>query len=214
MKKSSLLLVASMFTVLMMNAQNEQESPQEETTPKTGAGTEYVLGLGFNALNNSGAVFEDLTNSDHWAFGGVPVYLSVETNIASKWKAKAILSHNWAKDGKVVDGSTILGESEGGNDMGYLAFDVAANYYFLGAKTYEPYVSLGMGVSHFGDFSSQENPSNLVDPTDVFTYNVGLGLNVWFSDQWGLNLNTLGKWGVGSSNTNHHQTSLGVLYKI
>ena len=59
MKKSSLLLFASMFTVLMMNAQNEQESPQEETTPKTGAGTEYVLGLGFNALNNSGAVFED-----------------------------------------------------------------------------------------------------------------------------------------------------------
>ena len=98
--------------------------------------------------------------------------------------------------------------------MGYLAFDVAANYYFLGAKTYEPYVSLGMGVSHFGDYSSQENPSNVVDPTDVFTYNVGLGLNVWFSDQWGLNLNTLGKWGVGSSSTNSHQTSLGVLYKL
>ena len=98
--------------------------------------------------------------------------------------------------------------------MGYLAFDVAANYYFLGAKTYEPYVSLGMGVSHFGDYTSQENSGVIVDPTDVFTFNFGLGVNVWFSDQWGLNLNTLGKWGFGSRNTNHHQTSLGVLSNI
>jgi hypothetical protein len=53
-------------------------------------------------VNNSGlAQFEDLFNSDdNYAFGGVPLYISAETNIANKWTAKAVLSSNRWKDGK------------------------------------------------------------------------------------------------------------------
>lgn len=212
MKKLSLLLLC-LLAIHNTSAQNEQDFI-ENTGGRNDAGSQWIFGFGINTANNSDAQFEDLFNSDHYAFGGVPLYISAETNIANKWTAKAVLSSNRWKDGKVYEGQTIFGKSEGGNDTGYLAFDIAANYYFLNSDTFMPYLSGGMGVSHFGDYQTQNNPGVGVDPTDVFTFNFGLGINVWFSDQWGLNLNTLGKWGVGSNSTNHHQSSIGVLYQL
>ena len=213
MKKLSLLLLVCVLAVQTTSAQTETDF-LETTSTENDAGSQWIFGLGINTANNSDAQFEDLFNSDHYAFGGVPLYISAETNIANKWTAKAVLSSNRWKDGKVYEGQTILGESEGGNDSGYLAFDIAANYYFLNSDMFMPYLSGGMGVSHFGDYITQENPGVSVDPTDVFTFNFGLGVNVWFSDQWGINLNTLGKWGVGTNSSNHHQSSIGVLYKL
>ena len=213
MKKLSLLLLGCALAVHTMSAQNEQDFI-EKTSTGNDAGSQWIFGLGINLAYNPDSQFEDLFSNDNYAFGGVPLYISAETNIANKWTAKAVLSSNRWKDGKSYEGQTILGESEGGNDAGYLAFDIAANYYFLNSDMFMPYLSGGMGVSHFGDYITQENPGVLVDPTDVFTFNFGLGINVWFSDQWGLNLNTLGKWGVGSNSTNHHQSSIGVLYQL
>ncbi len=120
---------------------------------------DWILGAGFNTVNNSGAGFKELTNSDHWAFGKIPFYGSVETNFATKWRAKATLSFNYFKDGKAFNGATLKGESEGGNDAGYAAFDLAAQYYFLESKKYEPYLLAGMGLSHFGDYSTTQRSS-------------------------------------------------------
>jgi len=213
MKKLSLLLLGCVLAIQITSAQNEQDFI-EKTGGGNDAGSQWIFGLGINTANNSDAQFEDLFNSDHYAFGGVPLYISAETNIANKWAAKAVLSSNRWNDGKVYEGQTIFGKSEGGNDAGYLAFDIAANYYFLNSDRFMPYLSGGMGVSHFGDYQTENNTEVGVDPTDVFTFNFGLGVNVWISDQWGINLNTLGKWGVGTNSTNHHQSSIGVLYKL
>ena len=92
--------------------------------------------------------------------------------------------------------------------------DLVASYYFLDDNTYEPYLSAGMGLSHFGDYMTQESPLRYVTPTEIFTFNVGFGIRFWFSEHWGLNVDALGKWGIGIGSTNHHQSHLGVLYKI
>ena len=209
MKKLILLLFLCVLAIQTTSAQNEQDST-EKTSYDDGIESQWIFGFGLNLTKNSDSQFEGLFKSDNYAFGGVPIYISAETKIANKWTAKAILSSNRWKDGKVYEGETILGASEGGNDAGYLAFDIGANYYFLNSKKWMPYLSAGMGVSQFGDYYTQENPSILVKPGTVFTINLGLGLNVWFSDHWGLNLNTLGKWG----SENHHQHSIGVLYQL
>ena len=57
-----------------------------------------------------------------------------------------------------MNGETILGQSEGGNDAGYLAFDLGAEYYFLNTKKVAPYLLAGMGVSFFGDYITVANP--------------------------------------------------------
>ena len=81
------------------------------------------------------------------------------------------LSFNYFKDGKVFNGATLKGESEGGNDAGYAAFDLAAQYYFLESKKYEPYLLAGMGLSHFGDYSTTRDPLIVVEPLTAFTLN-------------------------------------------
>ena len=44
---------------------------------------QWTLGFGVNAVNNSDAQFEELTNSDHWAFARIPFYLSAEASVGS-----------------------------------------------------------------------------------------------------------------------------------
>ena len=210
MKKISGFLLLSMLAVQGLVAQktidwNKRMEP---------AFTQWVSGFGFNTVNNSGTQFKDLTNADHYAFGKTPFFGSVETNIAHRWKVKGVMSLNYFTDGKIFDGQTIKGKSAGGNDGGYWSMDLLASYYFLDDETYEPYLSAGMGLSHFGDYVTQENPLRYVTPTEMVTFNFGFGIRIWFSEHWGLNLDALGKWGMGAGNTNHHQSHLGVLYKI
>ena len=133
MKKISLLFVLSILSIQLSTAQNQQTEPdpkKEELTSNKAGGNQWIFGLGFNTVNNSGAEFKDLSNSDHWAFGKIPFYGSVATQFTDKWAAKATLSFNYFKDGKVMNGETILGQSEGGNDAGYLATTNAITRYF------------------------------------------------------------------------------------
>mgnify|MGYP000595253411 CR=1 FL=1 len=115
------------------------------------------------------------------------------------------------------DGQTILGEDEGGNDAGYFAVDLALKYSFgelLDSNVFDPYLSVGAGLSHFGDYTTKEKPSETIVSQDIFTVNAGLGMNFWFSSNWGVNLNATGKWGIAATSTNHLQSSIGVLYHI
>ncbi len=210
MKKTSLFIVLSIVTVQLMTAQNSKKwSKRAEPIASN-----WVLGAGLNTVNNSGAGITGYSKFDHWAFAKIPFYGSVETNLSAKWRAKATLSLNYFKDGKQFNGATILGESEGGNDAGYLALDLGAQYYFLNTKKVTPYLMAGTGVSFFGDYTTVANPTAQVNTQDIWTLNAGLGANVWFSNHWGLNINLLGKWGLNKNSTNHSQASIGALYRL
>ena len=210
MKKISFTILLSVLCINLMSAQKDKNW-SERTNPLE---NQWVVGFGVNAINNSDAQFKDLSNSDHWAFAKIPFYVSAETTVASNLSVGATLSFNYFTEGKIYEVQTILGKDEGGNDAGYTAFDLALRYSFLKSKTFEPYLSVGTGVSHFGDYRTQENPAVEVEPINIFTLNAGLGMNIWFSATWGVNLNASGKWGVAKDYTNHSQASIGVLYSI
>ena len=209
MKKISFTILLSILCINLISAQkdkvwNDRNNPVD--------GYQWTLGFGVNAVNNSDAQFEELTNSDHWAFARIPFYLSAEASVGSNFSVGTMVSFNYFTDGKVYEGQTILGEDKGGNDLGYVAVDLNLRYSFLNSNTFEPYVSVGTGVSHFGDYTTQAGTS--FNPIDIFTLNAGLGMNVWFSPTWGVNLNATGKWGVATEYTNHSQASIGILYNI
>ena len=67
MKKLSLLLLGCILAVQITSAQNEQDFI-EKTGGGNDAGSQWIFGLGINTTNNSDAQFEDLFNSDHYAF--------------------------------------------------------------------------------------------------------------------------------------------------
>ena len=214
MKKVVYTLLASIFCINLLSAQ--KSDPKLDDKNNSSDENHWILSFGVNAVDNSDAKFEDLTNSDRWAFAKAPLYLSAEAIIDGHFSVGTTLSLNYFTEGKILENASILGEDEGGNDAGYLAVDLAIKYSFnkSNGKSFDPYVFVGPGISHFGDYKTQENPTELVEATNIFTFNTGFGLNYWFSSTWGVNLNASAKWGVATEYTNHFQSSLGLLYRI
>jgi len=211
MKKISYILLLTLISINIISAQkwNDRNYAQENS--------QWILGFGVNALNNSGDVTKNLTKADNWTFAKIPFYLSAELIFDGQFSLASILSLNYFTDGKFMNGEKIVGEDQGGNDSGYMAFDMNVKYSFsklLNSNAFEPYAFIGAGVSHFGDYKTQENPTELIEDISIFTFNAGFGMNYWFSSTWGVNLNATGKWGVATISTNHLQSSIGVLYHI
>lgn len=211
MKKISYILLLTLISINIISAQkwNDRNYAQENS--------QWILGFGVNALNNSGDVTKNLTKADNWTFARIPFYLSAELIFDGQFSVGSILSLNYFTDGKFMNGEKIIGEDQGGNDAGYMAFDMNVKYSFsklLNSNAFEPYAFIGAGVSHFGDYKIQENPTELIEDISIFTFNAGFGMNYWFSSTWGVNLNATGKWGVATASTNHLQSSIGVLYHI
>ena len=209
MKKTTLTILLSVLCINLISAQKDKNWSERKNL----LGNQWTLGFGVNAVNNSDAQFKDLTNSDHWAFNKIPLYVSAETTIDNNLSVGAMLSFNYTSNGTVFEGQNILGPDKGGNNAGYLAFDVSFKYSFLTSDAFEPYLSVGPGLTHWGDYITQENPTLEISPLDTFTLNAGFGCNIWFSSTWGINLNASGKWGF-AKDTNHSQASIGVLYSL
>lgn len=207
MKKVATSILLSLLFINLLSAQDwsDRSNSQHEN--------EWSIGFGVNAVYDSGTSAEDIFNvSDNWNFG-TPFYISAENYINNQFSIGATLSFNFIKEGKVLDGETIL---KGGNEAGYVAFDLAVKYSFrdlLKLKTFEPYVFVGLGFTHIGDYQTEEN-NQLIKGKGRMTLNTGLGANYWFSSTWGINLNLAGKFGVGSNVTNQIQSNIGLLYWI
>ena len=215
MKKISYILLLTLISINIISAQKSDRKWNDRNN--TQENSQWILGFGVNALNNSGDVTKNLTKADNWTFAKIPFYLSAELIFDGQFSVASTLSLNYFTDGKFMNGEKIIGEDQGGNDAGYLAFDTNVKYSFsklLDSNAFEPYAFIGAGVSHFGDYKTEENPTELIEPIDIFTFNAGFGMNYWFSSTWGVNLNATGKWGVAVTSTNHLQSSIGVLYHI
>jgi outer membrane protein OmpA-like peptidoglycan-associated protein len=66
---------------------------------------------------------------------------------------------------------------------------------------FDPYIHVGAGYSSIGKVGRS-------------TANAGFGFNTWFSDKWGANFNTMGKWGIKEGSTKQLQHSAGVVYQF
>jgi hypothetical protein len=216
MKKISYILLLTLISINILSAQKWNDR-KENNRKNLQENNRWILGFGVNGLNNSGDVTKNLTKADNWTFAKIPFYLSAELIFDGQFSVASTLSLNYFTGGKFMNGEKIIGEDQGGNDAGYLAFDMNVKYSFsklLDSNAFEPYLFTGVGVSHFGDYYTQENPAELIEDISIFTFNAGFGMNYWFSSNWGVNLNATGKWGIAATSTNHLQSSIGVLYHI
>tara|TARA_R110000787_G_scaffold59922_4_gene135828 strand:- start:2687 stop:3325 length:639 start_codon:yes stop_codon:yes gene_type:complete len=210
MKKVATTILLSLLCIHFLSAQawSDRTSSQYDK--------DWSIGFGINGVNDSGTGVEDLFNvSDNWNFG-IPFYVSAENYINNQFSVGATLSFNYIREGKVIDGETIL---KGGNEAGYAALDIAVKYSFrdlLKLKSFEPYISAGLGVTYIGDYQTEEN-NQITLAKSRMTINSGLGCNYWFSSTWGINLNLAGKFGLGSKDStvsNQLQSNIGVLYHL
>jgi hypothetical protein len=171
------------------------------TITSTLAGQEsnpIVIGVGINAVDNSGSQINELLNvSDNWNFSRL-IQLSIEKRFDYDYGLVATISMNKFNVGKTINSELNK------NSLGYLSLDVMAkNYttnYFIDPKhaKYEGFVVGGLG-------------GNLIGSEFAKTINFGAGLNFYIDFYLRINIQSIAKFSIDSAttgNANHFQHSI------
>ncbi|WP_420600869.1 OmpA family protein [Flagellimonas sp.] len=175
-----------------------------QLTKKDSVVTSYwLVTLGTNFVDDSGDAFGrlfDFGEGWHWHTVPYPSRASIGRYFKNGLGAEAVASYNKYKAGKIVDGVAIP------EDVDYYGLDFRLSYdlnMILGETGFfDPYVGAGVGYT---DANNQGRG----------TYNALVGFRTWFSDHWGLDFSTTGKWAMSTENaTNHIQHAVGVAYRF
>jgi len=192
-----LLILITFFTSLFCFSQTEDIV---FTSKDSVVENSWIVGLGYNFVDDSGDVFDNLFSLDsQWNSVSYPSRLSVGRYFKSGLGLETIATYNKYKSGKVID--MIINDE----DKTYLALDTRVSYSLnkLLDRTswFDPYVGLGIGYT-----DANNEPRG--------TYNAIIGFRTWFSDCIGLDLNSSGKWRMGNTGTNHIQHAAGIVYQF
>ncbi len=161
----------------------------------------WLVTLGTNIVDDSGDEFGELFDlSEGWNMVPYPSRVSVGRYFKNGLGLEAIGSYNRYKEGKIVD-NVVNPE-----DVDYWGLDFRVSYdlnMILGETGFfDPYIGIGAGYT---DANNQGRG----------TYNAVIGFRTWFSDHWGLDFNSTGKWAMDTENaSNHIQHALGVAYRF
>lgn len=190
-----LVLLCSTFNLL-----HAQEDIQL-TSKDSSVVSSWMVGLGYNVVDDSGDALGELIGiDDQWNALAYPSRVSIGRYFKSGIGLEAIGSYNKYKVGKIIDGVPNLEESE------YLAIDSRLTYDLnkLVGETawFDPYLGVGLGYT-----GANNEPRG--------TFNAVVGFRTWFSDKWGLDLSSSGKWHITNDQaTNHLQHAAGVVYRF
>jgi len=204
-------LIAVFICLNTLNAQTDQEDQTSQKIIKNKELSNWAIGVGLNIVEDDGGWHGgDLWDSDINHFSN-PFVVSVGYISNSKFSFFGSISFNKFVAGKSVQHFII----EEGDEPGYMAIDLASRFSFrdmLDTTLFDPYIHAGFGYSKVDSYSNFPEVGNL-------TLNTGLGINFWFSNYWGFNLNYSGKWGVESGKnkefiTNRTQLSFGFFHRF
>lgn len=200
MKTSSVL--TCFFLIFISNIISGQEDELQITSKDSIVQSSWMIGLGFNAVHDSGNMFDGLLNvGNEWNIVPFPSRVSIGRYFKSGLGVEAIGTVNKYKEGKVIDGTINL------TDTDYFGLDARITYdlnKIIGETAwFDPYVGIGAGYTDANNVGRG-------------TYNAVVGFRTWFSDRWGLDFNSSGKWAMSQSNgaTNHIQHVAGVVYQF
>lgn len=161
----------------------------------------WQLGVGYNFVDDSGPRLNDYFNfKEIWHAVPYPSRLSIGYYMKNGFGLEAIGSYNEYDAGKIVDGKVLA------EDQTYFAVDGKVSYDLnkvIGQTAwFDPYLMTGVGYTWIG-------------AADRATFNAGGGFNIWFSPTIGINVNSMGKWGLFTDRgTNHLQHSLGMVFRL
>ncbi|NHF61091.1 OmpA family protein [Flavobacteriaceae bacterium TP-CH-4] len=199
MKNKTLLIsVLACFFASLLFSQEEPKLTSKDSIVKSS----WMLGLGYNIVDDSGDVFDELfAVNSQWNALPYPSRISIGRYFKNGLGIEAIASYNKYKVGKIIDGATNVEESD------YLGLDARISYDLnrLVGETgwFDPYLGVGLGYTDANNNSRG-------------TYNAVVGFRAWFSDRWGLDFSSSGKWAINKESgiTNHLQHAAGVVYQF
>lgn len=191
------LFVILLHTVGAIWAQDLQLTAKDSIVKNS-----WMFGLGYNFVDDSGDVFDELLDLDkQWNAVAFPSRISIGKYFNSGIGVEAIGSYNKYKVGKTVDGAVNLEETD------YFAIDSRVSYdlnKIIGETAwFDPYIGVGLG------YTDANNKGR-------GTYNGVVGFRTWITERIGLDFNSSGKWAMDKGDwvTNHLQHAVGVVYQF
>ncbi|MFS4448982.1 hypothetical protein [Maribacter sp. 2307UL18-2] len=161
----------------------------------------WVIGIGFNIVDNSGTRFKQLLNiQENWNVSRLLV-ASVEKRFDYDYGVQSLFAINQFNEGKTIN------SEDNSSDIGYYSLDILfKNYtsnYFLNPKRswFTGFVMAGAGASLFNRGINK-------------TLNVGFGFNIKIEYELRLSFQTLGKFSIDNNtpgNANHLQHSVSLI---
>jgi OOP family OmpA-OmpF porin len=180
--------------------QSDQLEELQLTAKDSMVVSSWMVGLGWNFINDSGKRLNDITTTKNlYNAVAFPSRINIGRYFRSGIGLEAIASYNKYKEGNIIDGIV------NPEDKDYFGFDTRVSYDLnkLVGQTgfFDPYVGVGAGYSYANDLGRG-------------TYNAVIGFRTWFSDRWGLDFSSSGKWSFGNEASNHLQHAVGVVYQF
>jgi outer membrane protein OmpA-like peptidoglycan-associated protein/outer membrane protein W len=196
------LKIKILLVILLANIFTIQSQTTEITKKDSTIVSSWIFGLGFNVVDDSDDVWHKLLDvNTAWNAVPYPSRLSIGKYFKNGLGIEAIASYNKYKKGKTVGGLPVT------TNKNYYALDTRLSYdlnKILGETGwFDPYVGVGVGYTHDNDVSRT-------------TANTILGFRAWFSDRFGMDVNSTGKWAINpdKTNQNHLQHAIGVVYRF
>ncbi|NNC49177.1 MAG: OmpA family protein [Flaviramulus sp.] len=197
MKNLSRLLFAMLLVLGYSNANAQDENNPWQITIGANAVDAYPSGDGGLFSETIGDEF--FNASDHWNILPSLSTISVSKRIADGFSLGVTGSLN--KIEKWGDISTNPDTTNNVDDLSYYGVDGTIKYNFMDGTTIDPFVGVGGGYTW-------------VDNVGAGTVNGTLGLNVWFSENIGLTLQTAYKHAFEDYLQTHFQHTAGISIKF
>ena len=194
--------IFSFIFLLMLSSVTFAQDELQITAKDSIVQSSWIVGVGLNAVDDSGNVFDGIFNvGKEWNIVPFPSRVSIGRYFKNGLGLEAIGAYNTYMEGNIIDGNVIS------EDIDYYSFDGRITYdlnKIIGQTGwFDPYVGIGAG------YTDANNKGR-------GTYNAVVGFRTWFSDRWGLDFNSTGKWAMsqGEGATNHIQHAAGVVYQF
>tara|TARA_R110002153_G_scaffold36644_8_gene108156 strand:- start:2125 stop:3306 length:1182 start_codon:yes stop_codon:yes gene_type:complete len=199
MKKAKIF---SLLLFLMVSSIAFAQDELQITAKDSIVQSSWIFGVGLNAVDDSGNVFDGIFNvGQEWNIVPYPSRVSIGRYFKSGLGLEAIGTYNQYKEGNIIDAKVIT------ENVSYFGFDGRITYdinKIIGQTGwFDPYVGVGAGYTDANNLGRG-------------TYNAVVGFRTWFSDRWGLDFSSTGKWAMSQSEgaTNHIQHAAGVVYQF
>jgi len=192
----------SLLFLLMFSSVTFAQDELQITAKDSIVQSSWIIGVGLNAVDDSGNVFDGLFNvSKEWNIVPFPSRVSIGRYFKNGLGLEAIGTYNEYKEGNIIDAEVISENISYFGIDGRITYDI--NKIIGETGWFDPYVGIGAGYT---DANNQGRG----------TYNAVVGFRTWFSDRWGLDFSSTGKWAMSQSEgaTNHLQHSAGVVYQF
>ncbi len=194
--KFKTLNIIIVLLIMIFATQNSYSQDEEN---------KWVIGLGMNAIDffpsngigqitgNFNGFGNELFNvEDHWNQSGHPK-INISRHIWKNFSLDLAYTRN-----KIYN----IGDMRV-DDLSFSAFDLSVQYNILkDTEKFKPYLSIGTGYTSIDDKSAG-------------TFNTGLGIKYWFSDQFGVNADAAYKYAeLDFPMVQHFQYSISIIHRF